>query len=85
MKKLELEIKGCEECPYCHYNCYYNMSQDSGWDCEHSDTKHSRIIDEGPNDISPKGTQANDRIKRILKTQVPDWCPLPDIIFNKNK
>lgn len=84
MKKLELKITGCEECPFCHYDYYYDTRHDSGWDCNHPNSEHLRIIDEGPTGgRTSKSIQNMKRVKRILKTQVPKWCPLPDIILKK--
>jgi hypothetical protein len=35
MKKIELYINTCSECPYCQYDPNYGRSYDSGYDCYH--------------------------------------------------
>jgi len=84
MKKIELKISGCEECPFCNYESYYDKSQDSGWDCDNSNTKHTRIINEGPTDRSLRGIQNRKKVEKTLRTQIPEWCPLSDVILKKN-
>ena len=83
MKKLELKIIGCAKCPYCQYDSYYSTSHDSGWDCNHPDTKNLRIIDEGISNGNLESIKNAKKVKNILKTQIPEWCPLPDISIKK--
>jgi hypothetical protein len=45
MKKLELYLNTCSECPYCQHNSSYDISYDSGYDCVH-DSGSGRIIDD---------------------------------------
>lgn len=71
-KILFLEITCCSQCPYLEYDSYYDMSTDSGWDCNHSNGK-GRIID----DAELKMLKHHDGPKLPVDT-VPDWCPLPD-------
>ncbi len=77
MKKLELEIKSCNECPFNQYDGDYNIGYDSGWDCQHPDTEHRRIIDEGPLDGS-KQQEEHEKEKDKILNSFPDWCPIPD-------
>lgn len=67
MKKLELNIKGCEGCPYCVYDPHYGMSSTSGFDCKNPDSPVDRIA----NEDSPEEDKLSDTF--------PEGCPLPDI------
>jgi hypothetical protein len=62
-RRLEMDIATCEGCPYLRYNYYYNMQEDSGYDCENINAKHTRII--------------NDSDKSKWTYEIPDWCALP--------
>jgi hypothetical protein len=66
MKKINLTIGSCKECPYCHYNGHYDRNRDSGYDC--SETM-KRIVDDWDvaNDNNPNPAGWPD---------IPDWCPL---------
>lgn len=71
-KVLSLEINCCAECPYCQYDGYYSMSQDSGMDCHHPKSPGSgRIVNEGSY-ISIR----NRTMENTIASGVPDWCPL---------
>ena len=62
MKKIELTIKNCNECPYFSHDSDYGMSYDSGYNC---DLSGERIMDDYQYD------------KLIDKTMsIPDTCPL---------
>ena len=61
MKKIELTIHNCSECPYLRYNTDYGMSYDSGYDCEYN----GRIMDD---------YQYDKLEKKIIP--IPDDCPL---------
>ena len=71
MKKIELYIKTCSECPYCHYDSYYSMSRDSGFDCRH-DKGSGRIV----NDNYWDHLSVDIRQKGI---PIPSDCPLENI------
>ena len=45
LKKI---ITKCKECPYCRYDSYYDMSSNSGYDCQLSD---KRIVSDGDGNI----------------------------------
>jgi len=62
MKRLSLVIKSCNDCPYFEYDAYYDMSRDSGYNCN---KVGKRLIDE----YYHKPNKCVD---------IPDWCPLPD-------
>ncbi len=64
MRKLELKLKTCEECPYFRYDPFYSMQTDSGYDCWNNDAPHMRIINDS-------------QIGKIKwNYEIPDWCPL---------
>jgi hypothetical protein len=68
MKKINLQISNCMECPFCHYDGHYTMSQNSGYDCEHHLSPYpSRIFDDN-----------NENILTLHTKGIPDWCPLED-------
>lgn len=68
MKKIEMIIKNCGECPFCEYNPDYGMSYTSGYDCNNDDSKDTRISD----DIGNKSTD-------LTKLPIPEWCGLKDV------
>jgi len=44
-RRLEMDIATCEDCPYLRYNSYYHsMQEDSGYDCENLNAKHTGIV-----------------------------------------
>lgn len=80
MRKLELIIECCWDCPYCQYNGDYGRSYDAGWDCKHPDRTETRIIDEGPTNSTPEAEKNKKERDKILSTQVAEFCPLPTTI-----
>ena len=74
MKKIELYVNTCNDCPYCQYDGNYGISYDSGYDCSHNNG--GRIIDDyhWNNTNNPK--RLNLTHERI---PIPDWCPLQDV------
>lgn len=89
MRKLELNISDCRECPFCRYDSNYTRSQDSGHDCEHPDSKLGRLVDDWQ--VSSYGKKLKDieeQNKSLFKYQgeipedpftIPDKCPLEKI------
>ena len=63
-KILQLIIRNCSECPYSEYDPYYDMSSNSGWNCNKG---LGRII-------SDVGGEMTD----ISQIAIPDNCPLPN-------
>jgi len=79
IKIVNVEVDTCSDCPYCHYDGYYDRSRDSGHDCSLGDF---RIIDdyEWDNTNNPK---------RLSLTEsgipIPKICPLPDKNYTEAK
>lgn len=72
IKKIDILIDCCSECPYCNYDSRYNISYDSGYDCRHSEAPlNCRIVDDwevsNSANKNPKGWP-----------EIPEWCPLED-------
>ena len=71
-KELNIKIESCQDCPYCQHNPDYNISYDSGYDCDHPDGNVTRIVDDwevnNSNNKNPKGWP-----------EIPKGCPLKDI------
>ncbi len=65
------EIKCCDECPYLHYDAFYSMSTDSGYDCK---KVQRRVIDDGDMVVLKNGIN----VCRNEPIEIPNWCPLPD-------
>jgi len=63
-KILHLTIRNCSECPYSEYDPYYDMSGNSGWNCNKG---LGRIL-------SDVGGEMSD----ISQIAIPDNCPLPN-------
>ena len=74
MKKIEMYIEKCSQCPYFEYDSYYSMNKDSGYDCKHD--KGGRIIDDFEWSNSSNPARLNQFMKDI---PTPDWCPLEDV------
>ena len=68
MRKLELIIKNCGDCPYLEYDYDYSMSRDSGYDCT---LMRQRLIDDQEITRCEK--------KGIDPFKIPNECPLPGI------
>lgn len=66
-KIVKLEVTTCSSCPFCDRNGDYGRSYDSGYDCRHEKTPHTRIIDD----------EEMSRGKKC-SVPIPEWCPLPD-------
>jgi len=62
MRKIELTITNCSECPYLEYDADYGMSYNSGYDCK---LTGDRIA----SDIGSK-------IQDLTLLPIPGWCPL---------
>lgn len=64
-KKLIFRVirETCETCLFCIYDGRYTIRTNSGYDCEHPDSKVGRIVD----DDAPGGWP-----------EIPDICPLDD-------
>lgn len=80
MKKLELEIKNCSECPYLTYDPHYSMSRDSGHDCKKS---HRRIIDDWDYNNSNNPKRMVKDWDNNYPIPIPEWCELFDVIKMK--
>jgi hypothetical protein len=73
MRKIELTIKNCSECPYLEYDSDYGMSYDSGYDCK---LTGYRIIDDW------EWNNTNNKNRLNLKYDgipIPSWCELEKI------
>ena len=75
MKKIVKIIveSTCKSCPYCRYDPYYDISHNSGYDCEHPESiYYKRIVDDwevdNSNNKKPKGWPP-----------IPKECPLPEV------
>jgi len=77
MKKIELELDCCDECPYLRFDPDYGRSYDCGWDCGHSQGGF-RIADEGSIQDREKNKWYGTVSCRIGKP-FPDKCPLSDV------
>lgn len=64
-KLLHEIITKCGKCPYCEYDPYYDMHNDSGFYCNH---KGKKIIDD------KNLTKAHSK----YGIKIPSWCELPD-------
>lgn len=71
-KLLHMVITGCNQCPYCIYDGYYDMSSDSGYDCWHDNAPHIRLVDDGELKLY------EDHDGPSVLDGVPEWCPLPN-------
>lgn len=65
MKKIDLIVKNCFECPYIEYNSNYSRSYNSGFDCKHEQGP-GRVIDD---DAEIKGNR---------DTFIHEKCPLKE-------
>lgn len=74
MKKINITVNTCSQCPYCQYNPDYGRSYDSGYDCNHENG--GRIIDDWSWDNTNNPKRLNLTHKGI---PIPDWCLLEDI------
>jgi len=87
MKKLNIIIETCDQCPYCVYNGDYNIGYDSGHDCSQTG---NRIYND--NEVA-KFYNKRREYKKSLNTlfpmdkseepeipwKIPEWCPLEDV------
>lgn len=75
----------CHNCFYCHYDSNYGMSYDSGYDCMHEESEHTRIADDYEiTQYRDKQCEA-ERLPLLPQTiedkdpmSIPTWCPLED-------
>ena len=85
MKRLEMTICNCYECPFSEYDSHYTRSYDSGYDCKKSNdriandyemTAYDKKMDEikAQNETLFKydGEMPRDPMS------IPDWCELDD-------
>ena len=84
MKKLDILINNCRECPFCRYEVGY----DAGYYCYNSDVPNvitTTNIHIAKQIISEKDLMAYDLEKKNNKEitdpmkDIPDWCPLDDV------
>ena len=68
MKKIEMTIKHCGECPFCEYDPYYGMSYNSGYNCNNENSKEYRIV-----------TDVGSKLADLEKLPIPEWCGLPNV------
>lgn len=68
MRKINMIIKHCGECPFCEYDSDYGMSYNSGYDCKNKKSNGSRIA-----------TDVGSRVPDLKNIPIPDWCGLPRI------
>ncbi len=89
-KIIEIHVVDtCRGCPYCQYDSYYNMGQDSGWDCNHDDAPRGRIADDTLIEKHTESLILYDESQKTLLPMskedigpdpliIPKWCPLPN-------
>lgn len=83
MKKLNIIINSCEDCPYCIYNIGY----DSGYDCSktgdriYNDNEASKFYKKDKEYLKSLSTLFPMDISEKPKApwSIPQWCPLEDI------
>lgn len=75
----------CHSCLYCSYDSNYGMSYDSGYDCHHEDSDHSRIADDyqitqyrGKLDEAERLPLLPEIVEDRDPMSIPEWCPLED-------
>lgn len=71
MKKIELIVNTCSECPYCEYDGHYGMSYDSGYDCKHDKGSGRLVNDNYWDHLSPEIRQKG--------IPIPSDCSLQDV------
>ncbi len=71
MKKLELYLNTCSECPYCQYDGNYGISYDSGYDCNHDKGSGRLVNDNYWDNLNPEIRQKG--------IPIPSDCPLQDV------
>lgn len=85
MKRIQLTVEGCADCPYVHFH-HGSKDVDAGWNCERT---NKRIVDEGDrwdftesySDEDPEELPMTlEPIMRAAGLHLyPDWCPLPEV------
>lgn len=76
MKELYLLIKTCNTCPYCEYDGYYDMHNDSGYKCTCNDS-YNKIVDDSVF-VNKSHPDRTTKLTPDGKIKIPEWCPLPD-------
>lgn len=89
MRKLELNINNCRECPFCNYDPHYSMSKDSGYDCSNPNSQVTRIADDWEiSKYNKRLEEIEEQNKSLFKYEgeiprdpftIPDKCPLEKI------
>lgn len=69
-RKIDILVEGCDSCPLCVFDGYYDMTQDSGWDCVHP---------EGNFRIADEGKPSADGVEARIGKPFPDNCPLAEV------
>jgi len=73
MKILNMEIEGCDQCPYIEWRCADNgpPSVRDGYHCNNNNATKGFIISE-KEVVSQREKTGSGKI------DTPGWCPLPD-------
>ncbi len=74
IKVLSIECKSCRDCPYMQYHPNYNVSYDSGYECEHPKQKNGSRL--GDNEIS-RFEKSKGSISDPFLIFMQGHCPLP--------
>ena len=73
MKRINITVYGCADCPYAHFN-EGSWDQDAGWDCTRV---NSRIVDQGDH-YDEDGEELPIVLSELMEEAHPEWCPLPE-------
>lgn len=66
IKKLNIVIENiCKYCPFCQYETWYMLGDDSGYDCKYPKSKVSRIVNDG-------------EIRTNFNSKTNGWPPIPE-------
>lgn len=67
MKKVNLEITNCRQCPFFQLGIDYSLDgwdRGSDWFCNHNPDKKKTIA------------EFVERESEAVNTSIPDWCPI---------
>jgi len=79
LKRINLTVEGCADCPFLRFDDGKTEEMDAGWDCS---LVSKRVVDEGDRFDFTEGEELPMTLEPIMRAAglhiYPDWCPLPD-------
>jgi len=86
LKRINLTIEGCADCPFLRFDDGKTREQDAGWDCSLAGNR--RVVDEGDHwdftesEPGEPGEELPTTLEPVMRAagihMYPDWCPLPE-------